>query len=148
LEHCPGPSVGAIWANLPDQGILFLGDIVVINQPPFLAGADLPAWIERLHMLLKPTYQNYLMVSGRNGLVHQNDVYRQLEYLERVHHLLTGLSEGGATETATEMLIIELLAGFNIPKEREAQYHNRLRWGLRHYYIRHYLSCEDEALED
>ncbi len=46
LEQHQGPSIGAIWAVLPDQHIVFVGDTVVPDQPPFLASADLPAWIE------------------------------------------------------------------------------------------------------
>ena len=46
LVSRPGPAAGAIWAELPEQKVLFLGDAIVKDQPPYLAWADLPAWIE------------------------------------------------------------------------------------------------------
>jgi glyoxylase-like metal-dependent hydrolase (beta-lactamase superfamily II) len=148
LEQCPGPSIGAVWADLPDQGVLFLGDMVVSEQPPFLAGADIPLWIAKLQSLLQPNFQNYLLVSGRSGLIHQDHVYCQLEYLEKVHKMLNNLAEAGASEAETATLVKDLLVGFITSKEREVQFSNRLRWGLRHYYIRHYLPTLEESLEE
>ncbi len=52
LEHHPGPSAGATWVILPHEKVVFVGDAVLRNQPPFLAGADLPAWLETLKLLL------------------------------------------------------------------------------------------------
>ena len=59
LESHPGPATGAIWAVLPGSQVCFVGDAVVAGQPPFLASADLPAWIDALQILLEPAYQNY-----------------------------------------------------------------------------------------
>jgi len=50
LEQHPGPSSGAIWVTVPDDKVVFLGDAVLKNQPPFIAHADLPAWIEALEL--------------------------------------------------------------------------------------------------
>jgi glyoxylase-like metal-dependent hydrolase (beta-lactamase superfamily II) len=43
LEYHPGPSAGASWVILPEEKVVFVGDAVLRNQPPFLAGADLLA---------------------------------------------------------------------------------------------------------
>ncbi len=51
----------------------------------FWRDADLPAWIaRRCKLLLTPEYQNYLLVSGRGGLVTHDQVRAQLEFLEMV----------------------------------------------------------------
>ncbi len=49
----PAPA-GATWVILPGAKVVFVGDAVLKNQPPFLAGADLPAWLETLKLLLSP----------------------------------------------------------------------------------------------
>ncbi len=46
LEHHPGPTSGAAWVILQDLKIVFVGDAVLKNQPPFLAGADIPVWLD------------------------------------------------------------------------------------------------------
>src|SRR5512139_1476379 len=59
VESRPGPSTGAIWVTLPEEKIVFVGDAVVKNQPPFFASADLDAWIDSLHLLLGPAYKTH-----------------------------------------------------------------------------------------
>ncbi len=69
LEHHPGPTAGAIWVLMPSARVVFVGDLVLKNQPPFLARADLTAWQESLKLLLSPAFRNWLVVSGRGGVV-------------------------------------------------------------------------------
>ena len=38
--------------TLPEEKVIFIGDTVVKGQPPYLASADLPAWLETLNTLL------------------------------------------------------------------------------------------------
>ena len=68
IEHHPGPAPGAIWVEIPSKKIVFVGDAVVEHQPPFLADADLPAWIETLSVLRIPKYRDYTIVSGRSEM--------------------------------------------------------------------------------
>src|SRR5574338_1579249 len=69
LESRPGPSSGAIWVQIPAEKIVFIGDAVVKGQPPFLAYASLPEWIETLKGLQEPEYKGFAIVSGRGGVV-------------------------------------------------------------------------------
>ena len=67
LTHRPGPMNSAIWAAAPQEKVVFVGDAIITDQPPFLAGADIPQWIDDLKQLLKPNYRNFLIVSGRSA---------------------------------------------------------------------------------
>jgi glyoxylase-like metal-dependent hydrolase (beta-lactamase superfamily II) len=147
LESHPGPSTGAIWAVLPEQRIAFVGDALVPDQPPFLASADLPDWIETLKPLITPEYQDYLLISGRNGPVAHQQVRRQISYLEKIHRQMETLASQKAPASDTEALVPELLKEFEIPPQREVQYRQRLVHGLYHYYARHYQQTEEEITE-
>jgi glyoxylase-like metal-dependent hydrolase (beta-lactamase superfamily II) len=140
LESHPGPATGAIWAILPEERIIFLGDSVVAGQPPFLAGADIPAWIAALQLLSGPQYQNFTLVSGRSGLIPQQQVKTQLIYLEKVNQFLESLADRKAPPEETDGLIPFLSVEFKTPSERQTLFEQRLRWGLSHYYVRHYRS--------
>lgn len=146
LEYHPGPSVGAIWAVLPDQYVAFVGDALVPDQPPFLADADLPLWIETLRPLVQGEYQEYLLVSGRSGLVAHQQVRRQLQQLEKIHHQLETLADQKAPANETRQLVPGLLAEFEIPAEREALFRQRLIHGLFHYYVRHFQPSQETML--
>jgi glyoxylase-like metal-dependent hydrolase (beta-lactamase superfamily II) len=147
LESHPGPSTGAVWAVLPDQRIAFVGDALVPNQPPFLSSADLPVWINTLKPLLTPAYQDYLLISGRNGPVAHQLVRRQVSFLEKLHQMMEKLASQKATASETESLVPGLMKEFEIPPQRELQFRQRLQHGLYHYFIRHYQPTEEEIPE-
>lgn len=138
LEHHPGPTSGASWVLLRAQKVAFVGDLVSKSQPPFLAHADLPAWIEGLELLLSPDYKGYTVVSGRGGTVAAAVIKAQLDYIERVHERLEKMAKRGTSPDGTEKLIEPLLTGFKSSAAKHKQYVQRLRYGLRYYYSRHY----------
>jgi glyoxylase-like metal-dependent hydrolase (beta-lactamase superfamily II) len=147
LEHRPGPAAGAIWATLPEQRIVFVGDAVLPDQPPYLASANLPAWIEQLKVLLTPAYQDFLVVSGRGGPVAQQQVRRQINVLEKAYAQLEELAERKLPASETERLVEMLMADFNDHSHRESQFRQRLKYGLYHYYARHYQSTGEDIAE-
>jgi glyoxylase-like metal-dependent hydrolase (beta-lactamase superfamily II) len=138
LQHRPGPTSGAIWVSIPDKKVVFIGDAVVKNQPPFLASADIPAWLAALNVLGGKEYKDYDIVSGRGGVVTQTQVKALIDYLKQVQKDLEKLANKSAAPEATEKLINNLLALTKTPVARQKQYAQRLRYGLRHYYTRHY----------
>ncbi|MCB9134919.1 MAG: hypothetical protein H6636_05810 [Anaerolineales bacterium] len=146
LEHRPGPNPGALWLTVPEASVVFVGDAVVVNQPPFLENADLPKWIDALDLLLSSTYKNFLIVSGRSGLINIQNVRDQRAYLKEIQKKMEKLHERNATPSATETIIPTLLSHLEFPAEHTEQYTQRLRYGLHHYYKRHYLPGEDPAI--
>jgi glyoxylase-like metal-dependent hydrolase (beta-lactamase superfamily II) len=147
LENCPGSSIGSIRVHLPHQRILFLGDLVTPGQPPFLALADVPTWVNSLQKLLTPEFQEYLLISGRGGLVRTDQVRRQITLLEKIREQLDQLAKGGAEYAETEALVPGLLAEFKPSAEKELQYRRRLSWGLSRYYIEHYFPAAADTPE-
>ena len=83
FEHHPGPTSGAMWVLFREQRVVFIGDLVSKNQPPFLAHADLPAWIEALNLLLATEFKGFTFVSGRGGTVSTANIKAQSEFIER-----------------------------------------------------------------
>ncbi len=138
LEHHPGPSVGATWVILPEEKVIFVGDAVLRNQPPFLAGADMPAWLDTLKLLLSSEYRGWLVVSSRGGLVNADAIRAQRDFLEQVLNKLEKIAQKKSSPDAVENLITPLLNSFKVPANRHQKYAQRLRYGLTHYYARHY----------
>ena len=138
LEHRPGPTAGAMWVVLRDERVVFVGDLVAKNQPPFLAHADLPAWIEGLSHLMSPEFRGYTVVSGRGGTVSNAVISAQVDLMKKIHERLEKLARRNASPDATEKLIEVFLTGLKASSSRHRQYAQRLRYGLRHYYARHY----------
>lgn len=138
LQYRPGPSAGAIWVALPEEKVVFVGDAVLKNQPPFLATADLPAWIEALEVLQGADFRGYTVVGGRDGVVSGTYIKNQVAFLKDALKRLEKLVSKGATVDATESLVQPLLSNIKFPAAKQKQYSQRLRYGLQHYYTRHY----------
>jgi len=148
LEHHPGPTSGATWVILPEAKVVFVGDAVLKNQPPFLAGADLPVWLDTLKLLLSPAYRNWLVVSGRGGVVTVDMIRAQKDYLEKVFNKVEKLARKKPAPEAVESLITPLLRPFKISSSHMQKYTRRLRYGLRYYYSRHYRSTGSGSGEE
>lgn len=138
FEHHPGPTSGAMWAILREEKVIFVGDLVSKNQPPFLAHADLPHWIEALELILSPDYRGFTVVSGRGGTVSTSLVKAQADLIGGLHDKLEKMARRGSSPDATEKLVEPLLTGVKSSSAKHKQYIQRLRYGLRHYYSRHY----------
>lgn len=147
LEHHPGPTAGAIWVVLPSEKIVFVGDLVLKNQPPFLAHANLPAWIEALQLLMSAEYRSYSVISGRGGPVATQVVKAQLDFIKQVQTKLEKLAKRQVPADATENLVDSLMGSFKAPAARQKHYAQRLRYGLQHYYARNFHPTSGESDE-
>jgi glyoxylase-like metal-dependent hydrolase (beta-lactamase superfamily II) len=148
LEHHPGPTAGATWVIVPEARVVFIGDAVLKNQPPFLASADLPVWLDTLKLLLSPSYRNWLVVSGRGGVVPADAIRAQKDFLEHVFNKVEKLANKKSSPEAVENIIPSLLRSFKISSGHLQKYTRRLRYGLHHYYTRHYRSTGSGSGED
>jgi glyoxylase-like metal-dependent hydrolase (beta-lactamase superfamily II) len=148
LEHHPGPTSGAAWVILQEMKVVFVGDAVLKNQPPFLAGADIPVWINTLKLLLSPAYRNWLVVSGRGGVVAAEAIRAQKDYLESVLKKVEKLAKKKSSPEAVENLVAPLLNPFKIPASQMHKYSRRLRYGLHRYYARHYRATGSGSGEE
>ena len=140
LESHPGPHPGAIWVILPEEKIVFVGDTVLKNQPPFLAQANLPVWLEELALLQSKEYSDFTIISGRDGTVSVAIIKSQVDFIKDIHKRLEKLSKRKQKPDMTDSLVQPLVSKFKASATRQKQFSQRLRYGLRHYYTRHYQS--------
>lgn len=148
LEYHPGPSQGATWVRVPDARVLFIGDVVLANQPPFLANADIPAWLETLKELSSAANRGYHFISGRGGQVDVDAVREQARFLKKVDGKLQKMASKDQAPAASEHLVEDLLGEFKFPASRHKQYTSRLRYGLLHYYTRHFHELNNHSEGD
>jgi glyoxylase-like metal-dependent hydrolase (beta-lactamase superfamily II) len=146
LEHHPGPNPGSIWVIIPEARVIFVGDTILLEQPPFLASGDLPAWIESLDLLLS-SYRDFHIISGRGGPVSSEAAHLQQRLLKDILKGLERLAKRNVSAEMTEALIEGLLENVSLPDERREQYVQRLRHGLYQYYSRRYRPVDSAELE-
>ena len=141
LDHHPGAAPGGVWVIIPASKVVFVGDVVLPNQPLFLTNADIPAWIETLDLLLH-SYRDYVIISGRGGVVPIEMVIKQQQHLKHILKGLERLAKRSASADAVEDLIVGLLNDFTYPPELKETYVHRYRHGLYQYYVQRYRPSE------
>ena len=149
LESRPGPTEGAIWVVLPDEKVVFIGDAVMKGEPPFLAHANIPAWIESLDYLQGGDFKGYTVISGRSGSVSPQAIRSQSDSLKKIYKKIETLGKKkSVSATITDKLADSVLKEFKSPVAKQQQYSQRLRFGLRNYYIRHYVPASRNAVDE
>ena len=138
LEHRPGPTPGSIWVVIPEARTVFVGDAVVINQPPFLAQADFNVWIESLGSLLKD-YSGYHVVSGRGGLAAPEDIRNLQKVLKIASEEIGQMAASNTEPVAIQELATKLLHKYSASPKLRDLFAVRLRYGLYQCYIRRFL---------
>jgi glyoxylase-like metal-dependent hydrolase (beta-lactamase superfamily II) len=149
LESRPGPTDGAIWVILPEEKVVFVGDAVLKGQPPFLAHADLPAWLEALEHLQGGDFKGYTVISGRGGVVAPQAIRAQETILKSIYTKIEKLgAKRSSVANITDKLADSILKDFKAPAAKQRQYSQRLRFGLRNYYARHYLASSRTIVDE
>jgi len=138
IEYHPGPSDGAAWVIIPSQKVVFVGDAILLEQPPFLENSHLPSWINSLSLLRSPSYRNYIVVSGRGGPVTIEYVREQHELLKMLQKRIEITAEKGALTENIDKITQAYLQKLNYPPALHNIYTKRLRHGLEFYFYRHY----------
>ncbi len=138
LEYQPGPTPGSIWVVIPDAHTMFVGDAVVLNQPPFLAQAELDNWIESLNVLLKE-YSNYHIVCGRGGIAAPEDIRGLQKVLKIAGEEIAEIPASTGEPAAIQELATKLLHRYSVPPKLRDLYATRLRYGLYQCYVRRFL---------
>ncbi|MEN8240709.1 MAG: hypothetical protein ABFS17_02215 [Chloroflexota bacterium] len=139
LEHHPGPEEGAAWVVAPEAGVVFIGDLVTVKQPPFLPKANLEAWDQSLEALTSPAYKGYKMISSREGKINEKSIKEMRKFLSGVHKQLEKLARRRSSVDNVEKMVDKLLGTFDFSARYRNQYYQRLLYGLQHLYSTNYL---------
>ena len=137
LEYQPGPTPGSIWVVIPTAGVIFVGDTVVLNQPPFLSQANLEAWQQSLESLAK-LYRDFTIISGRGGPVSLDDIRKQSTFIKGIIAKMEKLSSKNGLPDVTREWVPTLLSNYSVPQKLQELYSTRLRYGLYQCFARRY----------
>jgi cyclase len=139
LEHRPGPEEGSIWVCLPEEKVVFIGDLVTVSQPPFLSKADLPAWEKSLNVLSKE-YKNYTKISSREGVISDRNIRDMSKFISGIHKQFERMSWRKSKPQNVERMIEKQLSAFKFDPRYRNHYYQRLQHGLLQCYINRYLN--------
>lgn len=131
LIHLGGHTPASIGVYLPQQRILFSGDVVVCGQHPFMGQANTKQWIEALEMIRAMDVK--MIIPGHGPICGMEATLAMTEYLQRARERVREFFLKGATrrDTVEKAGILDLLPVSDGRRLVETQ---KVRLGVEHLY--------------
>lgn len=137
IQHVGGGLPGSSWVHLPEQNVLFMGNLLVSRGHPVTAEADIPAWIEALEWVQSSDFPaNITIIPGQGGLCSKSDLARMIDYLKTMRARVQALVRSRKAKADTFPIVAELFPYFPVPggeRERDCM-QRRIKVGLDHIY--------------
>lgn len=144
ISHRPGGHLAGCWVHFDQAKIIFVGDSIVEHQPPFLAWADLDAWLAELAELQAEPWAAYRIISSRSGLIRRKAIEKQAQFIQQIKECLPDLVGQEDREGAIADLLPGLLRKISFDRKMTNLYRRRLAYGLSGYLKR----CEALKRQD
>ena len=128
--HRPGPRPGSMWMVIPDLSVVFVGDTVTIDEPPYVGVSDIEAWLNSLDELRGSDMKSYTLISSCGGRINRKDINHMARFLRKVQSRVEKLNDEKSRNEEMERLAIDLMGDFSIRTMREDLILKRLKTGL------------------
>jgi cyclase len=122
--HTPATTV----VHFPQEGVLFAGDIVVTNRPPFLSQGSTAEWLAALTFLRRLDYD--ILVPGHGELTGKEATERMSEFLRLVRRKVRSAYRAGMGKADTARSLAHLIHHWPVPSFEKPKADRRFKAGL------------------
>ncbi|RME35540.1 MAG: hypothetical protein D6793_07125 [Thermoflexia bacterium] len=131
VERVPGPRARSLWVWLPEQAILFTGDVVIVGRHPALAEApSILRWLETLKRISEGNVPVRQVVPGRGPIGGPEVVEPLVAYVERALELVQAARSSGGARADLARAAEELMSLFPVPDGDVDRQRQQIRVGL------------------
>jgi glyoxylase-like metal-dependent hydrolase (beta-lactamase superfamily II) len=135
VQQISGSAPGSAWIHIPEQDVLFVGDTVVVDRPPFLVAVpDSKALLDTLSALRRTRFSNTVIVPGRGPICGQDDTKALSQYLALARRRMRSLYAAGQTRPDLTPAVTELMSFFSIPADEQDLVQRQVKAGLDRLY--------------
>jgi len=123
--HTPATSVA--W--LPEEKICFVGDVLWVDQHPYMAQANSKEWIEGLGLIRELGAE--LLIPGHGPTCTAEATHKVEEYIVFMRGRVRDYYLAGKNKNeAKSGLVGEMLAWFPVPQDRKAKIESQIKSGI------------------
>ena len=134
LRAVGGATPGSLWVELPDQGVVFVGDLVTQNTHPFMSEANTAIWLERLAELHETGYFATKIVPGRGNSYKRADTQKAQDYLTDMRTQVRAKMTEHRGKFEPAELLAEFVSRYPVPNGEHERAQRRVRAGLEKVY--------------
>lgn len=137
--HTPATSI--VW--MPEEKVCFVGDIVWVDQHPYMAQGNTLEWLRALELIRELGAEQ--LVPGHGPVCTPDATHRVGEYIAFMRGRVRDYYHEGRNKNETKSgLVAEMLEWFPVPPERKAKIESQIKSGLNRVY-REIQREEEEA---
>ncbi len=129
-----GANPGSLWVELPDQGVVFVGDLVTLNTHPFMSESHTATWLDRLAELRDPDYFATKIVPGRGSGFRRQDTQKVADYLGDMRAEVAKIVGDRRAKLDPAALLPLFMGRFPIAPGEHERVQRRIRTGLERVY--------------
>jgi cyclase len=122
--HTPATTV----VYLPNEALVFTGDLVVTNRPPFLSQGNTKEWLQALTYLRKLRYD--ILIPGHGELTGKEATENMSNYLRLVRRKVRSAYRSGLSKADTARSLSHLIRYWPIPPFEKPKADRRFKSGL------------------
>jgi cyclase len=122
--HTPATTV----VYFPHEKLLFTGDAVITDRPPFLSQGDTKQWLQALTYLRKLRYD--LLIPGHGEPTSKEATENMSRYLRMVRRRVRSAYRSGLPKADTARSLSHLIRYWPIPPEEKPKADRRFKSGL------------------
>lgn len=123
--HTPATSI--VW--LGEEGVCFVGDILWVDQHPYMAQGNTLEWLRALELIRELGAE--ILVPGHGPVCGPEATFRVGEYIEFMRGRVRDYYREGRNKNETKGgLVAEMLEWFPVPPERKAKIESQIKSGL------------------
>lgn len=134
LSNRPSATAGNTWVTLAPEKLIFAGDAIVTTQHPYVVDGCSEPWLKSLRILRLDRYDDWTVVSGREGIVQIAATSQLSEYLRVARRRINSMLHAARPRSELAMLVPEFLPFFPYPPERRDDIQRRIKTMLEAVY--------------
>jgi cyclase len=132
LTHAGGHTPATIMIYIPDENVLFTGDVVVNGEHPAMGQANTKEWLGALTNIRRMNVS--ILVPGHGPLCDTEATYPVSEYIRQARSKVRSLYRTGRSKSDVSSLISEMADLYPFPPEQKSKVEKRIRAGLNRIY--------------
>ncbi|MFQ5812065.1 MAG: MBL fold metallo-hydrolase [Anaerolineae bacterium] len=143
LIHVGAHTPASIIVYIPEDGILFAGDVVANSVHPVMEEANSKEWLSALTHIRRPWVKAGIIVPGEGEICSKEATEKLSQYIRRLRARMRGAYSTGHSRAGAVASIAEMIDFFPVADEEEGEARQRLKANAERIYEEMRVSREE-----
>lgn len=134
LIHVGGHTPASVIVHIPEDGVLFAGDVVVNGVHPIMDEADSKEWLNALTYIRRPWVKAEIIVPGEGEICDKEATKKLSTYIRRLRARIRGMYATGHSRAEAIASVAEMIDFFPMADGEEDEAKQRLKTNAEQVY--------------